>query len=102
MLVTFSFVCDGRQYTWNCGLRQSFLFRETTTLGIRRVAVQRQALPRRFEQVQTPYGPVQVKVATLPDGSQRATPEYEDCRRLAEQAGVPLRAVIDAAKRVSE
>jgi uncharacterized protein (TIGR00299 family) protein len=78
------------------------LFRETTTLGIRRVAVQRQALARSFEQVQTPYGPVQVKVATLPDGSQRATPEYEDCRRLAEQAGVPLRDVIDAAKRVSE
>jgi len=75
------------------------LFRETTTLGIRRVALTRQALPRRFEQVQTLYGPVRVKVATLPDGSQRATPEYQDCRRLAEKSGAPLTAVIDAAKR---
>lgn len=77
------------------------VFRETTTLGIRRIAVTRQALPRRFEQVETRFGTVQVKVATLPDGSERATPEYEDCRRLAEAAGVSLVAVMQEAKRVS-
>jgi hypothetical protein len=76
----------------------SVIFRETTTLGIRRVAVARQALPRRFEQVKTRFGPVQVKVATLPDATERATPEYEDCRRLAQDAGVPLADVMQEAR----
>ena len=76
----------------------AILFRETTTLGVRRIAVTRQALPRRFEHVETRYGPVQVKVAKLPDGSERAMPEYEDCRRLAEKANVPLMVVMEEAK----
>jgi uncharacterized protein (TIGR00299 family) protein len=76
------------------------VFCETTTLGIRRVPVIRQALPRRFVQIETPFGALRVKVAALPDGTERATPEYEDCRRLAGEAGVPLRVVMDAAKRV--
>ncbi len=74
------------------------VFHETTTLGIRRIPVTRQALPRRFEQVETRFGMVQVKLATLPDGSLRAMPEYEDCRRLAREVGVPLRAIIEEAK----
>ena len=74
------------------------IFSETTTLGIRHIPVTRQCLPRRFEQVKTPYGELQVKVAVLPDGTERVMPEYEDCRRLAQEAGVPLRVVIDAAK----
>jgi len=76
----------------------NILFYETTTLGVRRVPVYRQSLPRRFEQVETGVGSVQLKVVTLPDGTERATPEYEDCRRLANDAGVPLRMVMDAAK----
>ena len=74
------------------------IFRETTTLGIRRISVTRQALARRFEQVGTRFGPVQVKVVTLPDGSERVTPEYRHCRRLADEAGVPLAEVMEAAK----
>lgn len=74
------------------------VFHETTTLGIRRIPVTRQALPRRFERVETRFGTVQVKLATLPDGSLRAMPEYEDCRRLAHAFGVPLGAVIEEAK----
>jgi uncharacterized protein (DUF111 family) len=42
---------------------------------------------------------LQVKVAVLPDGTERATPEYEDCRRLAREASVPLKEVMDAVKR---
>jgi uncharacterized protein (TIGR00299 family) protein len=75
------------------------IFRETTTLGIRRIAVTRQALPRRFEQVKTRFGPIQVKVATLPDGTERANPEYDDCQRLAQDAGVPLTDVMEEARR---
>jgi len=66
------------------------LFEETSTLGIRRCETRRDALPRRFETVDTRFGPIQVKVATLPDGSLRATPEYEDCRQAAEKHGATL------------
>ena len=75
------------------------IFRETTTIGIRRVSVTRQALPRRFETVETQFGSVQIKVAILPDGSKRATPEYDDCQRLAAEAGVPLMDVMQEANR---
>jgi uncharacterized protein (DUF111 family) len=43
--------------------------------------------------VDTRYGAVGVKLVEVPDGSVRVTPEYEDCRRLAEEHGVALRVV---------
>lgn len=76
------------------------VFRETTTLGIRHIPVTRQALPRRFEQVATRFGTVRIKVATLSDGSERGAPEYEDCRRLATESGVPLITVLEEIERV--
>ncbi len=75
----------------------AILFTETTTLGVREQTVARHALPRVIEHVDTPYGPVHVKVAELPDGTTKRAPEYEDCRRLAEEHGVPLREVYRAA-----
>jgi len=69
------------------------LFTEGTTLGVRRTPVERHALERRFEVVETAHGPVQVKLG-LEDGRVvNAWPEYEDCRRIAEAAGVPLKQV---------
>jgi pyridinium-3,5-bisthiocarboxylic acid mononucleotide nickel chelatase len=75
----------------------AILFRETSTLGIREQTVDRHALPRRVEPVPTPYGEIHVKVATLPDGSLKIAPEYEDCRHLAEQHDAPLREVYQVA-----
>lgn len=74
------------------------LFRETTTLGVRVQEVQRFALPRRMVEVETPWGKVRVKIARLPDGTERPIPEYEDCRRLAESASVPLWRIYQAAQ----
>ncbi len=76
------------------------LFLQTSTLGVCRTLLTRQTLPRRFEPVRTRFGVVQVKVATLPDGSERAIPEYEDCRRLAQDAGVPLIRVLEEVQRL--
>jgi hypothetical protein len=45
---------------------------------------------------------VRIKIATLPDGARRAAPEYDDCRRLAEATGAPLREVYRAAERAAE
>ena len=77
---------------------QTIIFLETTTNGIRRQVMERVCLPRRFERVATPWGEVAVKVATLPDGSERAAPEYEDCARLACEHNVPLQRVMQAAQ----
>ncbi len=73
------------------------LFRECTTLGVREHEVGRQMLERRFEQVQTPYGPVNVKVGHRGGEVFNAQPEYEDCKRLGALKGVPVKEVMAAA-----
>lgn len=70
----------------------ALLFEETTTLGVRFWEAERRVLPRRHVDVETPYGQVRVKVT--PSGS---APEFEDCRRLALQAGKPLKEIYAAA-----
>ena len=64
---------------------RDLLLRHTTTLGVRETAVARHSLPRHVETVQTVYGAIRMKVATLPDGSVKASPEHDDC---AAQAGL--------------
>jgi uncharacterized protein (DUF111 family) len=76
---------------------EAILFREGTTLGVRRRSVERTELPRRVVSVRTPYGPVRVKVGELSGEIVHVAPEYEDCRALAAKAKVPLREVIRAA-----
>ena len=71
------------------------IFRETSTLGVRYYPVSRVALRREAREVATAYGRVRVKVAFGPDGRERAAPEYEDCRRLALEKGVPLLTVYE-------
>ncbi|RMG19648.1 MAG: nickel pincer cofactor biosynthesis protein LarC [Deltaproteobacteria bacterium] len=73
------------------------LFRETPTLGVRLHRVARRELSRRVESVATPWGPVPVKVGRLAEEALTHAPEYEACRRLARAAGVPVRAVYEAA-----
>jgi pyridinium-3,5-bisthiocarboxylic acid mononucleotide nickel chelatase len=72
---------------------ESILFRETTTLGIRRSIQQRTILSRQIESVETPLGLVRVKVAREGDRIVNAHPEYEDCARLAQQNNTPLKDV---------
>jgi pyridinium-3,5-bisthiocarboxylic acid mononucleotide nickel chelatase len=78
------------------------LLRETSTLGVRQQIMGRMSLPREFRTVTTPYGNVRIKIAKLGDGTRRAAPEYDDCRRLAEDTGAPLRDVYRAAERAAE
>ncbi len=77
------------------------LFRDTTTLGVRVRLEQRRTLPRVLVEVPTPWGSVRVKEATLDGVVVTRQPEFEDCRRVAEAAGVPLASVIEAARRAS-
>ena len=78
------------------------LFRETTTLGLRRQMTERRRLPREIREVQTRFGPARVKVAFADGQVLRAVPEYDDCKHLAEANGVPLREVLAEAERLAQ
>jgi pyridinium-3,5-bisthiocarboxylic acid mononucleotide nickel chelatase len=73
------------------------LFSETTTLGVRRHRVERDALERAFAEVETPYGTVRMKLALLEGKELGAHPEYDDCRARAKEHGVAVREVMAAA-----
>jgi uncharacterized protein (DUF111 family) len=86
-----------------CGLSEkeqviTLLFTETTTLGIRSYEVERRALRRSVEQVETPYGLIDVKVAHLNGRVVNEMPEFEQCREAAIRANVPLKVVEEAAR----
>ncbi|MNI98070.1 hypothetical protein D3C73_1568400 [compost metagenome] len=69
------------------------VFKETTSLGVRRVPVDKIMLERDFIQVSTRYGEVTVKNTYFKGKLIRFKPEYEDCRRLALEFGVPIAAI---------
>jgi pyridinium-3,5-bisthiocarboxylic acid mononucleotide nickel chelatase len=72
---------------------ESILFRETTTLGIRRSIQQRTILQRQIESVDTPLGFIRVKVGRWGDRIVNIQPEYEDCARLAQHHHTPLKEI---------
>ncbi len=73
------------------------LFQETTTLGVRLHEVRRQVLTRRFVPVTTPGGVIRMKVAEIGAGWEKAAPEYEDCKAIAQRTGYPLKTVMEDA-----
>jgi uncharacterized protein (TIGR00299 family) protein len=76
---------------------RDLLLRHSTTLGVRETVVTRHSLPRHVETVQTVYGAIRMKVARLPDGSVKASPEHEDCVARAGEHGVSVGDVWSAA-----
>jgi hypothetical protein len=68
------------------------LLRETSTLGVRISTAERRVAPRKWIEVETEFGVARVKVS--PYG---ASPEFDDCAKLAREGGVPLKAVMAAA-----
>jgi uncharacterized protein (TIGR00299 family) protein len=81
------------------GKFRQMLFSETTTLGVRSHLVERHALPREFVVVVTRYGEVRMKIARTAERVQHAAPEFDDCRKLAEEKNVPLQEVMEQAMR---
>ncbi len=76
------------------------IFSETTTIGLRIRDEQRYVLPRRIITVQTEWGDVRMKLATLDGAVANCAPEYEDCRRIAAQHKIPLKHVMHEAVRI--
>src|SRR5512147_301183 len=69
------------------------IFRETTSIGVRIREMSRRKLYREIREVETAYGKIRIKVSKRGDEILTATPEYEDCRRIAEEKQVPLKDV---------
>lgn len=74
-----------------------FLFRETTTLGVRIQEVERQSLPREFIEVETEFGQISMKVARFSGKIIKSAPEYEQVRQAALRNDVTFQDVIAAA-----
>jgi uncharacterized protein (TIGR00299 family) protein len=68
----------------------NLIFKETSTIGIRKTTVERISLPRSVFTIQLPYGEIQVKRVSIPGEEDRFSPEYDDCLALARSSGVPL------------
>jgi pyridinium-3,5-bisthiocarboxylic acid mononucleotide nickel chelatase len=75
------------------------IFVETTTLGVRQRDETRQVLRRRWETVQTSWGQVRIKIASMNGSVTNYAPEYEDCRQIAAERHVPLKQVMQEAAR---
>jgi len=72
---------------------EEILFRETTTIGLRRFPVEKRVLKRTFEDIETPYGKITVKRAFYQGACVNVKPEYEQCRAIALEAGISIQAL---------
>jgi uncharacterized protein (TIGR00299 family) protein len=91
--VTLSLMVDESKLDAALGI----LFSETTTIGVRMHPVERRKLEREETTIETAYGRVRIKTAKWKGRVMNAAPEYRDCLRLAEEKGVPLKEIYQAA-----
>jgi len=78
-----------------------FLFKETTTLGLRWHEEEREKTDRKIQSLQTKYGRIRFKLARWEGSVVNLSPEYDDCKRLALERRVPLKDVFEEAKNVA-
>jgi uncharacterized protein (DUF111 family) len=76
---------------------ERIIFEQSTTFGIRKYKVNRKKLNRKFVDVKTEYGMIKVKIGVLNGCIKNITPEYEDCRKIADAKELPLKLVYNAA-----
>lgn len=68
----------------------TLLLLETSTFGVRYQKLQRAMLDRKFQKLKTKYGEIQIKLGYLNGKLIKVTPEYEDCKIIAEREKMPL------------
>ena len=77
---------------------EKLIFQGTTTIGIRRMYMERSILKREAAEIDTPFGKMKVKVCELPDGK-RVYPEYEEVARICRETGLSYYEVTDKIQR---
>ncbi len=93
--VILSVICNGKALS----SVEEIILTETTTLGLRKQEVTRTTLQRDVSVRSTSYGDVRIKNTYLRGKKIKSKPEYEDCRRLAEECGAGLREVYEAVEK---
>ncbi len=78
-----------------------FFFKETSTLGLRWHSEEREKTDREILSLRTKYGRIRLKLARWEGEVVNLSPEYDDCKRLALEKGVPLKEVFEEAKRAA-
>ncbi len=96
--IALSVLCDPAQET----AMADIIFRETSAFGLRRDTVVRLKLERRFEQVETPFGEVTIKLGLKAGEIIQIAPEFESCRTLSQSTKQPLQTIYQAAHRAYE
>ncbi|HEX8851109.1 MAG TPA: nickel pincer cofactor biosynthesis protein LarC [Gemmatimonadaceae bacterium] len=86
----------------DAAMLEARLLTETTSIGVRRAAVLRRALPREVIEVEVDGHPVAVKLVTRPDGSRTVKPEHDHVVRVAHATGNPVAAIFRAAEQAAE
>ncbi len=81
---------------------EKIIFRETTTIGIRKMEMERTVLERSAGKTTTSLGEAEVKVCILPDGARRGYPEYASVERLAKKNGISFRDAFEIIKREAQ
>ncbi len=83
----------------DCSALCEVILEETSTLGVRFSSWRRKKLEREAGVVKTKYGNIEVKIGKLKETIKQVSPDYEQCRRIAERLGLPFRDVYEEAKR---
>ena len=81
---------------------ERIIFEQSTTFGIRKYKATRKKLYRKFVDVKTEYGMIRVKVGMLNGCIKNISPEHEDCRKIADERGLPLKLVYNAAMNAAQ
>ena len=81
---------------------ERIMFEQSTTFGIRKYKASRKKLNRKLIDVETKYGMVKVKIGTLNGHVKNITPEHEDCKKIADERGLPLKLIYNTAMNAAQ
>ena len=87
--IVLNVICE----TEKAEIMKEIIFTESTSLGIRTFPFRKDTLVRKFETIQTIYGEVTVKRSFYKEKEVSCKPEYDDCRRIASEKGIPVKEV---------
>lgn len=94
--MVLSVLCERNQV----GRLSDVILQETSSIGVRQSLVARKELSRKVEQIETPWGTVRFKESALGSEAGKVKPEFDDCRRIAQQENIPLRRVLLAVEKI--
>ncbi len=81
---------------------ERIIFEQSTTFGIRKYRASRKKLHRKLVDVETEFGTIKVKIGMLNGSIKNITPEHEDCRKVAEERGIPLKEIYNTAMNAAQ